>query len=333
MKPILFIICVAFLFACTNAPKQTEIPEEKYATSGSIERIDPLINDLINADAKIEVLASGFLWSEGPLYIEELGGVVFTDVPMNTVYLWTEQDSISVYLQPSGYTGEKQGKEGANGLILNREGQLVLCQHGDRRLAYMNAPLNEPTSTFTTLTDQIDGKRYNSPNDVVMNSNEQYFFTDPPYGLQADDTQELEYFGVFRLDTNGTVKLLIDSLSRPNGVALSPDESILYVAVSDPDKARYYAYQLNENKDVVEGKMILDVTHLVAERKGLPDGLKVDNKGNIFATGPGGVLIISPEGKHLGTILTGFATANCAFNSDKSILYMTAHQHLMRIKL
>lgn len=329
-----FCVCALFsiLLACSPPARN----EETSATDSTefVERLHEEINTLISQEARIELLASGFTWSEGPLWLPTENAVIFSDVPENTVYSWSEQDSIVVYLKPSGYTGEKTGKEGANGLILDMNGNLTLCQHGDRQLARMSAALDAPEESYETIAGQFNGKRFNSPNDVTQSKKGTFFFTDPPYGLQDDDSRELDFNGVYKIDSAGMVSLLIDSLTRPNGIGLSPDEKTLYVAVSDPQAAKYYAYALDDDETVTGGRILLDVTSMVSdEKKGLPDGLRVHKSGNLFATGPGGVLVITPEGKHLGTILTGQSTANCTFNEDQSVLYMTAHMHLMRIRL
>ncbi|MDN3202960.1 SMP-30/gluconolactonase/LRE family protein [Algoriphagus sp. C2-7] len=308
---------------------------KKYKTAGSIERLDPAINSLIPEGAEIEILASGFDWSEGPLWLESQSALIFSDVPANKIYRWSEKDGLSVYLEPSGYFGERRDKKepGSNGLTLDNEGNLILCQHGLRQLGKMRSGLENPEETYETLADSWKGNKFNSPNDVVIHKNGGIYFTDPPYGLDPWDEKELEFQGVYRL-LDGELKLEIEDLYRPNGVALNPDHSILYVAQSDPEMARYYEYKLSESGEVQEGKILLDVSHLISdERRGLPDGLKVHSSGNVFATGPGGVLVISPIGKILGTILTGQATANCAFDADENYLYMTADMHLMRIKL
>lgn len=330
-------IYLAFLvsIACTS-PKTEVVTIAKYQTLGSVERLNPAIDALIPADAQIEILASGFEWAEGPLWLENQQAVIFTDVPTNKIWKWTEKDSLSLYLTPSGYLGDRTDKRepGANGLALDAEGDLILCQHGERQIGKMLASLDSPKSEFEALVAEYEGKRFNSPNDLVFNSNGQLFFTDPPYGMDPWDEKELDFQGVYRLDVDGQVHLLIDSLSRPNGIALSPDQKTLYIAQSDPEKARYYAYDLDENGNVVSGKVLFDATSQQGEsRKGLPDGLKVHSSGTLFATGPGGVLVISSGGKHLGTILTENGTANCAFDSDEKYLYMTADAYLMRIAL
>lgn len=329
--------CLLFLglLAC-SAPKTQESQVAINRTIGSVERLDSAINLLIAADAKIEVLASGFEWAEGPLWLEEQQALIFTDVPTNKIWKWTEKDSLSLYLSPSGYLGGRTDKRepGANGLALDARGNLILCQHGERQVGKMLASIDAPKSEFEALATGYEGKRFNSPNDLVYNSKGQLFFTDPPYGMDPWDEKQLDFQGVYRLDPDGKVNLLVDTLSRPNGIALSPDQKTLYIAQSDPEKARYYAFDLGENGNVISGKVLFDATAFQSEsRKGLPDGLKVHSSGNLFATGPGGVLVISPEGKHLGTILTENGTANCGFDTDEKFLYMTADRFLLRIPL
>ncbi|RIW14090.1 SMP-30/gluconolactonase/LRE family protein [Algoriphagus lacus] len=331
-KSFVFLI----LLSCAS-PKKEEVKENKiFQTIGSVERLDSAVNSLIPADAQIEVLASGFEWAEGPLWLEDQQALIFTDVPTNKIWKWTEKDSLSLFLTPSGYLGDRtdKGEPGANGLAMDALGNLILCQHGERQVGKMKAALDAPRPEFEALATGYEGKRFNSPNDLAFNSKGQLFFTDPPYGMDPWDVKELDFQGVYRLDADGKVTLLVDSLSRPNGIALSPDESKFYIAQSDPEKARYYEYSLDENGNVVAGKVLLDVTALQSEsKKGLPDGLKVHSNGTLFATGPGGVLVISPEGKHLGTILTENGTANCGFDSGEKYLYMTADSYLMRIPL
>lgn len=329
--------CLLFLglLACSD-PKTQEAQISRYQTIGSIDRLDSSINSLIAADAKIEILASGFEWAEGPLWLEEQKTLIFTDVPTNKIWKWTEKDSLSLYLSPSGYLGDRTDKRepGANGLTLDAAGNLILCQHGERQIGKMLSSLDAPKSEFEALATGFEGKRFNSPNDLVYNSKGQLFFTDPPYGMDPWDEKQLDFQGVYRLDPDGKVNLVVDTLSRPNGIALSPDQKTLYIAQSDPEKARYYAFDLDENGNVISGKVLFDATALQSEsRKGLPDGLKVHSSGILFATGPGGVLVINPEGKHLGTILTENGTANCGFDTGEKFLYMAADAYLMRIAL
>jgi gluconolactonase len=294
---------------------------------------------VLDISAPVEVLAEGFIWTEGPLWIPDQQQLLFSDVPANKVYAWTEAGGTRVYLNPSGYTGTEQlaGESGSNGLAMSHDRHyLYLCQHGDRRIARMEALLREPQPVFITIADQWQGKRFNSPNDLVVSTQGQIYFTDPPYGLKQQDDdpeKEIPFQGVYRRDLDGTITLLIDSLSRPNGIALSPDEKTLYVANSDPEKAIWMAYELDEQGDIVNGSVFYDATAMVPEYKGLPDGMKVNREGVIFATGPGGVWVFDPAGKPLGRIDTGEATANCALNAAQTFLYICADDYLMRVAL
>ena len=302
-------------------------------TVESVERLDDEINLLIDADAAIEILADGFSWSEGPLWVPQLNAVLFTDVPENKLYRWDEANGLSVFLDPSGYTGyaPNEKKAGGNGLILDTKGNLLIAQHGDRRIARVMAPLDKP-GAFTTVVDRFEGKRFHSPNDLILHSNGDLYFTDPPYGLKGDDDllRELQTNGVYRLNKAEGLSLVYEQLNRPNGLALSPDEKTLYVANSDTKRNLWMAFDL-VNGQFLNERVFFDATSI--ERPGLADGMKVNKKGYVFATGPGGVLIFNPQGKHLGTILTPERTANCAFNEDESILYMTSHHYLTRIQL
>ncbi len=307
--------------------------------TGSVERFSPLMDDIIPPGEVPEILASGFEWSEGPLWLPEQDMLIFSDIPVNSIFKWSERDGLSLYLKPAGYTGTsgREGEEGSNGLLLDQQGRLVLCQHGDRRMARMDAPLDNPESRFITLIDTWQGKRLNSPNDAIFNSRGDLFFTDPPYGLEKgfdDPNREINFTGVFKLSAEGTLTLLTDKMTAPNGIGLSPDESKLYVANSGGgNQAIWMEYGFKPDGSLDEGKIFCDASKESETVGGAPDGLKVRKDGIIFATGPGGVWILSPEGKHLGTIKTGQATANCALDEEGRYLYMTADMHLMRIRL
>ncbi len=312
-------------------------PAPHYPTLGSIERLDPALDALIAPDAKIEKLAEGFTWSEGPVWTTEGGGaLLFSDVPKNVVLRWKEGEGVTDYLRPGGYTGKvpRGGNLGPNGLIFDGAGHLLVCQHGDRRVARLEAD-----RSFATVTGSFDGKRLNSPNDVVVRSNGDLYFTDPPYGFEGDDgavsgKRETSWAGVYRRTADGTVKLLTKELARPNGIAFSPDEKVLYVSNSDPERAIWMAYDVTADGGIANGRVFHDATPLVkAGKQGLPDGMKIDEHGNLFATGPGGVFIFTPKGKQLGLIVTGERTANVAFGGDGTVLYMTAHDKLCRVQL
>lgn len=313
---------------------------KNYPTTGSVERLDTQLNKLIPLDAKIEILAEGYVWSEGPVWLPSEKILLYSDVPSNKIYKWKEGEGATVYLDPSGYTAKntRAGESGSNGLALDAKGQLILCQHGDRRIARMISSTKSPKPEYETLAGEYKGARFNSPNDLSYNKKGELYFTDPPYGLlkkENDPSREIDYQGVYLLRNNKKVVLITKELERPNGITLSPDEKILYVANSHGERPIWMAYDLKPNGLVKKRKVFFDSSDYRAkhpDRQGGNDGMKVDIHGNVWATGPGGVLIFSPQGKHLGTILTGQRTANCAFGDDGSTLYMTADMYLMRIK-
>lgn len=311
---------------------------QNYKDDAKLLANDPLLYDIIPQDAKVEILAEGHEWTEGPLWLEDENKLIYSDIPKNSIFEWSEKGGKKLYLKPSGYTGKtgRNGEAGSNGLLLNSKNELILCQHGDRRIAKMESGISDPKPGYSTLVRDYEGKRLNSPNDAAFHKNGDLYFTDPPYGLQQninDPLKELDFQGVYRLQKNGTLTLLTKKLSRPNGIAFSPDFTKIYVANSDPTKAIWMVYELAENGLLENGKVFFDATDKVKKMKGLPDGMKVHPEGYIFATGPGGVLIFTPDAIHLGTVFTGEATANCAFNEDFSMLYITADDYLLRIKL
>ncbi len=315
-------------------------PQDKssFPKPPGIERVDPALDKLIAPDATIEVLSGGYTWSEGPVWVKDGGYLLFSDIPPNEIHRWKEGEGARVFLKPSGYTGTEPrgGEVGSNGLTIDREGRLVLAQHGDRRIARLETPLGKPQPKYSTLADRYNGARFNSPNDLVFHSNGDIYFTDPAYGLEkqwSDPAREMDYAGVFRRAKDGTVTLLTRDMTRPNGLAFSPDEKRLYVAQSDPNAAIVRVFDVKADGTIENSRVLFDATSMTKGRKGLPDGLKIDTAGNLFATGPGGVLVLTPDGKHLGTINTGQATSNCAFGDDGRTLYMTADDYLMRVKL
>ncbi|MFP4095254.1 MAG: SMP-30/gluconolactonase/LRE family protein [Cyclobacteriaceae bacterium] len=345
-KAFLLLLSLLIAAVACNEPSQQaseQSPEVAtqpvaYPVTGSVERVSDKINQLISPDAEIQILAEGFEWSEGPVWVPEGDYLLFSDIPNNLIVKWKEGDSASVYLQPAGYTGENfEGREpGSNGLVLDNKGRLVLCQHGDRRLARMTAPLDAPAPEFETIVATYEGKRLNSPNDLAYHANGDLYFTDPPYGLPGgadSEAKELDFQGVYRYaEESDKLTLLTKELSRPNGIGFSPDGKTMYVANSDPQRAIWMAYEVTED-GVANERLFYDATDKREGAKGLPDGLAIHSSGHIFATGPGGVWIFTPEGEHIGTIKTGEATANCTFNEDESALYMTADMYLMRIPL
>ncbi|MFZ1749686.1 MAG: SMP-30/gluconolactonase/LRE family protein [Saprospiraceae bacterium] len=307
-------------------------------TVGNIMMLDDELLTIIDTSTDIEILAEGFVWSEGPLWLESEAKVIFSDVPQNTIYSWDEKQGKQVYLHPAGFTGNSEtGKEeGSNGLMLDTEGHLLICQHGNRAIAKMMSALATPQDSFTFLATHFDNKKLNSPNDLCVAKDGTIFFTDPPYGLPDQDSdirKELSFNGVYQLSKEGNVTLIDSTMSRPNGIALSSDEKYMYVANSDKDQAIWVKYALDGQKKVVAKTTFADKTLLVPDHKGLPDGMKINAQGYLFFTGPGGVLIFHRDGRHLGTIHTGQATSNCAFDTDQKYLYMTADGYLMRVRM
>ena len=292
--------------------------------------------NLLDTTAVVEELGKGFIWSEGPVWVDALDALLFSDVPANKIYKWSEKDGLTVFLEPSGKTNpnDSASLEGSNGLSLDSEGDLILCQHGDRRIASLTSGVENPQSSFITMAGNFDGKKFNSPNDLAIKSNGDIYFTDPSYGLKDKSKREIDFHGVYKLTPGGVVSLLLDSLSWPNGIAFSPDEKTLYLANSDKDKAVWYNYKIDANGKLKDGKILYDATKASKNGEvGLPDGMKVHKDGTIFATGPGGIYLISPKGEKLGRIKTSKATANCAFDKDQKYLYMTTTDRLLRLKL
>lgn len=314
---------------------QSPATQTPLRTLGKIERLKPEFDALVPADAKLEVLADGFTWTEGPLWMgdKDSGYLLFTDIPRNSIFSWSKFHGISLFMNPSGYTGVTYyGLEpGANGLLKDSEGNLVMCEHGDRRVSVLT-----PNGGKRTLADNYQGKRLNSPNDGTLKSNGDIYFTDPPYGLpqrENDPRRELDHFGVYRISKkSGELTLLTTELARPNGIGFSPDEKTLYVAQSDPKKAIWMSFPVKEDGTLGAGKLFYDATDQVGVHPGLPDGLSVDKKGNVWASGPGGIYVFNSSGVLLGRLYTGERTSNCCFGEDGSTLFITADSNLVRIR-
>lgn len=336
MKLAVTLLFVINLAACNNGnTKATKM----YKTTGSIIQYAETLSAVIDTSTRAEIIAEGYGWSEGPLWIEKHKMLLFSDVPMNTVYKWTQTKGAEVYLQPSGYTGgipSKCKEPGSNGLTLDNEGNLVLCQHGDRQLGKMDAPLEKPAAKYSTLAGKYNGKRFNSPNDCVYSGNGELFFTDPPYGLftqdDTDSAKEIKHNGVYKVKKDGTVVLLVDSITRPNGLAFLPGEQQLLIANSDPAKPVWYIYDV-AGDSLINGKIFYDASAHDKNWKGLPDGFKVNKNGIVFATGPGGVYIFNSSGKKLGLIRLEEAASNCALSADEKTLYVTNDMYVLRIQL
>lgn len=338
MTRIIFYCLACMVAGCNNATEKTDSHTMNYETTGSIERLDPSLDAVIDAQAKAEIIATGFEWSEGPLWIEKHKMLLFSDVPTNTIYKWTEEKGKEEYLKPSGFSGtdSKSKEPGSNGLILDTEGNLVLCQHGNRQMARMDAPLDKPEPKFITLADRYKDQRFSSPNDAVYNKAGELFFTDPPYGLpsQGDDdaTKEIKWNGVYKVKTNGEVILLVDSITRPNGIAFMPGENKLIIACSDPATPNWYIYDV-AGDSLTNGKIFYSTTNEREGLKGLPDGFKVDRNGNVFASGPGGIWIFNRDAKPIGKIKLDEAASNVALSDDEKTLYITNDMRVLRVIL
>ena len=337
MKKYILSFFLLSILSCVNNTNQ-----ENYTrlTRGNVQIFDESAKIFVNEDSRIELLADSLFLSEGPLWIESQNSLLFTQVASNKVFKWNENDGLSVYLDPSGYTGivpaEPDGLVGSNGMVLNSNGDLILAQHGDRRVAKL-IDWNNETPEFETLAGRYNDKLFNSPNDLVYADNGDLYFTDPPYGfglekLLTSELKEQPVNGVYKLTKTGEVVLLVEDILLPNGVAISNDNKTLYVNSSDVEYPIITKFDITEN-GLENREIFFDGTELIKSSEGWFDGLKVHSSGNIFSTGPGGVLILTPEGKHLATIGTTSNALNCAFGNNEEYLYITAFDYLARVKL
>lgn len=299
-----------------------------------IRRLHPRFDALVPRNAMLEKVVDDHGWVEGPVWVRDGGYLLFSDVVRNTIYRWQEGQGERVFLRPSGYTGQDPftGPEpGSNGLALDGAGRLVFCRHGDRSIAR-----REPDGRITVLADRYQGKRLNSPNDLVFRSNGDLYFTDPPFGLPgtfADPGKELPYQGVYRLELDGRLKLLTRELSAPNGIAFSPDESTLYVSNADRDRLVWLAFPVNGDGTLGRSRVLYDGTRSTAGRRGTGDGMKVDVNGNIYGAGPGGVYVIDPAGTLLGWFDFGGNVGNVAWGEAGSTLFIAANATVYRVRL
>lgn len=305
---------------------------------GHIERLDPELDKVIMPGAKAEIIATGMDWSEGPLWVEKHKMLLWSDVPRDTVWKWTEKGGKEVYLTPSGYTGStpRKGEKGSNGLLLDPWGNLVLCMCGDRRMARMDAPLDAPKPKFVTLAGSYEGRKFDSPNDAAYSPGGELYFTDPPYGLERqhnDPLKEMKVQGVYKVKKNGEVVLLIDSLKRPNGLAFFPDGKHLLVTNSDGAAPNWYIYDVTDD-GLANGKIFYSAKNKGAGLRGAPDGLKIDRNGYVFSSAPGGIWIFNRKGKLIGKLSGLQAPAsNCTLSGDEKTLYITNDMNILRLKL
>jgi gluconolactonase len=328
-----------------GSPFMASAPQSK--NYGQIERLDHGLDVIVPANAKVERVATGYKWTEGPVWVQA-GYLLFAEIPSNRILKWTPGGGVTTFLHPSGYQGKAPygGPEsGSNGMTLDSRGRLTVAGHARRNIYRLESM--RPGAQLTVLADRYEGKRLNSPNDLVYRSDGSLYFTDPPYGLRTqrnnDPEKELPFNGVFRIPDaashpagappdNAHLQLIIRDLSWPNGIAFSPDEKYLYVAVSDPNHKVWMRYNVNPDGSVSGGKVFFDATS--DQAPGGPDGIKVDRKGDLYGAGPGGVWIFSPAGRHLGTIKIPERMANCAWGgADGKTLYITASTSVYRIRL
>ena len=334
MKKNIFNLFVILCFmACNNHTHDRTDSNSKMI--GTVERLDPSLDALMDSAAKAEIIAEGFEWSEGPVWVAGDSMLLFSDVPTNTIYSWTEKNGKQVYLYPSGYTdsAKRGGEMGSNGLLLDDEGNLVLCQHGDRRMAMMNAATASPE--FTTIVDRYQGKKFNSPNDAAFDMDGNLFFTDPPYGLEKgtdDPKKEIGFQGVYRINRDGLITLVVDSITRPNGIGILEDGKRILVANSDPGKPNWYAIDLDSSGKATAVRIFYSAAN-TGNVKGLPDGFKIDSKGNVFATGPGGIWVFNKQAKLLGKFRLDESTSNVALSPDEKTLYITNDMYVLRVKM
>ncbi|MBE7174065.1 MAG: SMP-30/gluconolactonase/LRE family protein [Williamsia sp.] len=333
-KKLVSRYCFSFflLVSFTSVSAQETKPE-----IGTIEAVSSEFSKLIKKDAKVEVVAEGFQFTEGALWLEREQMLLVSDIPANTIYKWTAAKGKEVYLKPAGYTdtAKRGGFLGSNAMRLSRDGKLLICQHGDRRIAMMDAPVDAPKPNFVTVAGAYNGKRLNSPNDLFVTAAGDIYFTDPSYGFERgnrDPRKELSYQGVYRVDRSGNIALLVDSIEQPNGIGVLPDGKTLLVANSDNRKKRWYAYDIAPDGSLQNARLFYDASN----EKGVGgcDSFKIDKNGNVFAAGPGGLWIFSKAGKLLGRIkVDGRSVTNCALTPDGKTIFITAETYLLRVKM
>jgi gluconolactonase len=339
---VFFIVLTA---ACNNPSAGTEKKDSLVGAPAvrespkHISILDAEALNLLDSAAAIEVIAEGYKWTEGPVYITDSDYLLFSDVPNNRIHKWKQGKGANIYLQPSGYTGTvpKEKEPGSNGLVIDKAGRLVLCQQGNRQIGRMKSSLNDPRPVFETIVSNYQGKKFNSPNDAVYAANGNLYFTDPPYGLEKgikDSSKEIPFQGIFLVKAGSNKAILFsDKVSYPNGIALSPDNKILYISNSDNDNKEWTKYELNDQGLIARESVFYHLSSEEGKLPGSPDGMKVNSRGYIFASGPGGIWLFNPAGKVLARIYTGELTSNCYIDQVHHMLYMTCNSYVMRVKL
>ena len=321
-KALKILLITVFSVSCDSHEKTKFKTFQKV---GEIQRLDKQLDEVISPNAVIEVLSTGHKWSEGPIWYKKEQKLIYTDVGHQKIYQWTEKDSVTLYLDMKD---EDLKRPGPSALLIDNDEKLVILQYGHGLVIKMYAPLNKPTSGFSTFIDNYNGIRFNNTNDATFHSNGNMIMSDPPpideNGLKA---------AVYSVTPEGAVSKVTDTLSSPNGIAFSPDEKTVYIANADWKNAIWIAADVDKNGNISDGRLFFDATGNAPKEKGHPDGLKVNRNGIIFATGPGGVYVLNPKGRHLGTILNNEFNTNCVLDDKEETLYITSGPKLMRVKL
>lgn len=335
-RTVVFSLIYLFTSGCTFNEQQKNNPSDlsspSYNSLGFLEKIDPAFDQWVPPQTKIMIIDSGYTWTEGTLWVPSENALLFSDVPKNIAYKWTEGKPTEEFLNPSGYDGPLEHQNGSNGLTLDHSGDLMICQNGNRAVAKLKGSIKDNNGECEMVATHFNGKRFNSCNDLVIDREGNIYFTDPNFGLDLQ-YKELEFQGVYRITPAGEIQLLTSKWPTPNGIGLSPDEKTLYISNSEPGKL--IAYDFTEQNQLTNERILLDLEPFweksIAKQR--PDGMDINKSGIIFLTGPDGVFVIQPDGKHLGTIRTDKLTANCTFNEEETTLFIACHQLLLKVDL
>ncbi|MEM7564186.1 MAG: SMP-30/gluconolactonase/LRE family protein [Pseudomonadota bacterium] len=328
------VVCALMLLVNINSSKAGSDPDEWFELDALV--ADSRFHEYLKTPVRIDILVTDLGWAEGPVWIESQKSLLFSDVAADTIYRWQEGNGLSEYLSPSGHEPDNGGNawRGSNGLAIDNEGRLILAQQSARRVARMEATIGHPKARFRVLASHFETQRFNSPNDLVVASNGDIYFTDPPYGLSGFENSpdlELPFFGVFRLSVGQDPEVLATSLSKPNGLALSGDQSRLYVSNSEAGNPGIYLIELRADQKP-RAELLFDARALAAVGTGSTDGMAMHRDQILFASVPGGLALISEQGELIGTIHLGQVT-NAAFDKCYCHLYLTTPNRLLRIKM
>jgi len=321
----IIVSCCVLTYSCA-ADDRADVSAA--TTVGYIERLDPAMDEIIDTNAVIEMLASGFGWAEGPVWLAGQHKLLFTDVKKHKIYEWTQENNLKVYLD---LTDADADRPGPSALLLNGAGELVMLRYGHGQVVKMKSPVSQPSTKFEIVADKYNGIAFNNTNDASYHVNGDMIMSDPPPPTETPSGERRNGPGLYRIDTRGQVQLITDSMSSPNGIAFSPDYRKIYVANADAKNAYWIVADVDEGGRISNGRTFFDATGYAPATMGHPDGLRVNKKGIIFATGPGGIFIFSPEGKHLGTIKNNQFNTNCVFDHSEDTLFITAGSYLMRV--